>query len=167
MNLQDFAPFNRSTVGFDRMFNLLNASAQPKAEDNWPPYDIESVGEDRYRITMAVAGFAAVTTLYAIALHANLKWTYGPLRYVVASPAFHRWHHTCAEEGRDKNFAGFLPVWDLLFGTFFMPKGRQPAMFGVAEPVPGGLLGQLVYPFRRRARRAAGQGGESSALSPN
>jgi molecular chaperone IbpA len=39
------------------MFNLLSATAQAKAEDNWPLYDIESVGEDRYRITMAVAGF--------------------------------------------------------------------------------------------------------------
>lgn len=98
----------------------------------------------------AVALFTLFTTIYAITLHANLSWTYGPLRHAIASPAFHRWHHTCAEEGQDKNFAGFLPLWDLMFGTFYMPEGRQPERFGVADPVPGGLLGQLVYPFRRR-----------------
>jgi sterol desaturase/sphingolipid hydroxylase (fatty acid hydroxylase superfamily) len=100
----------------------------------------------------AVALFTLLATIYAITLHANLSWTYGPLRYAIASPAFHRWHHTCAEEGQDKNFAGFLPVWDLMFGTFHMPKGRQPELFGVSEPMPRGLFGQLVYPFRRQSR---------------
>jgi sterol desaturase/sphingolipid hydroxylase (fatty acid hydroxylase superfamily) len=102
----------------------------------------------------AVALYTVFTTIYAIALHANLNWTFGPFRYVIASPAFHRWHHTSAAEGQDKNFAGFFPLWDLLFGTFYMPKGRQPEVFGVSEPVPKGLIGQLIYPFRRR--RTAG-----------
>lgn len=97
-----------------------------------------------------VAIYAPAATFYAILLHANLSWDYGPFRYLIASPRFHRWHHTKAAEGQDKNFAGFFPFWDLLFGTFFMPKGRQPTVFGVDDPVPGGLLGQLVYPFRRR-----------------
>jgi sterol desaturase/sphingolipid hydroxylase (fatty acid hydroxylase superfamily) len=101
----------------------------------------------------AVAAFTAFTTIYAITLHANLSWTYGPFRYLIASPAFHRWHHTSAEEGRDKNFAGLLPFWDLLFGTFYMPKGEQPQIFGVEDPVPAGLLGQLIYPFRTGVRR--------------
>jgi sterol desaturase/sphingolipid hydroxylase (fatty acid hydroxylase superfamily) len=101
----------------------------------------------------AVALFTLFTTIYAITLHANLSWTYGPLRYVIASPAFHRWHHTSAEEGRDRNFAGFFPLWDLLFGTFHMPRGRQPDRFGVDDPVPEGLLGQLAWPFRRSRSR--------------
>lgn len=54
--MQDFAPFYRSTVGFDRMLDLLGA--RPPVEEVWPPYDIERVGEDRYRITMAVAGYS-------------------------------------------------------------------------------------------------------------
>lgn len=100
----------------------------------------------------AVALFTTVATVYAITLHANLRWTFGPLRFVVASPAFHRWHHTSAAEGKDKNFAGFFPVWDLIFGTFYMPKGEQPQHFGVSDPVPAGLIGQLFYPFRRQER---------------
>jgi sterol desaturase/sphingolipid hydroxylase (fatty acid hydroxylase superfamily) len=95
----------------------------------------------------AVAAFLPFLTAYAIMLHANLSWDYGPFRYVVASPAFHRWHHTKAEEGQDKNFAGLFPVWDLLFGTFYMPRGRQADVFGVDDPVPKNIFGQLVYPF--------------------
>ena len=54
----DFAPLFRSGVGFDRVFDLLENATRVQAIDNWPPYDIERTGEDRYRITMAVAGFA-------------------------------------------------------------------------------------------------------------
>ena len=85
-----------------------------------------------------------------------MSWTFGPLRYALASPGFHRWHHTSQEEGLDKNFAGLFPFIDLLFGTFYMPVGRRPERFGVLnEEVPEGLLGQLAYPFRRAARPAA------------
>jgi molecular chaperone IbpA len=54
----DFAPLFRSSVGFDRVFDLLENAARVQAIDNWPPYNIEKAGEDQYRITMAVAGFA-------------------------------------------------------------------------------------------------------------
>ena len=54
----DFAPLFRSGVGFDRVFDLLENATRVQAIDNWPPYDIERAGEDGYRITMAVAGFA-------------------------------------------------------------------------------------------------------------
>lgn len=54
MRTYDFAPLYRSTVGFDRLFSLLD---QAEASAAWPPYNIEKVSEDEYRITMAVAGF--------------------------------------------------------------------------------------------------------------
>lgn len=54
MRTFDFTPLYRSTVGFDRLFDMLDSSIRP----DWPPYDIEKVGEDKYRISMAVAGFA-------------------------------------------------------------------------------------------------------------
>lgn len=98
-----------------------------------------------------VAAYVPFLTVHALLLHANVRWTFGPLRYVVSSPAFHRWHHTTQTEGLDRNFAGLLPLWDLLFGTFHMPKGRQPERFGIlGGDVPEGLLGQLAYPFRKR-----------------
>lgn len=51
----DFAPYRRSTVGFDRLFNLLEAGA--REDDGYPPFDILREGDDSYRITLAVAGF--------------------------------------------------------------------------------------------------------------
>lgn len=54
----DFAPFYRSTVGFDRLFQLLDSVGAPDAETAYPPYNIERMGENEYRITMAVAGFS-------------------------------------------------------------------------------------------------------------
>ena len=105
----------------------------------------------------ALAVFLPFLTFYALLLHANLSWSYGPFRDVIASPVFHRWHHTSEEEGRDRNFAGLFPFIDLAFGTFYMPPGREPLRFGVEpDDVPDGLLRQLAYPFRR-ARRAEAQ----------
>lgn len=102
---------------------------------------------------MALAAYVPFLSLYAIMLHANVNWDFGPLRRVVASPRFHRWHHTSEEAGRDRNFAGLLPVWDVIFGTYYMPAGETPERFGVAEgDVPQSFLGQMMYPFRRSGR---------------
>jgi molecular chaperone IbpA len=54
----DFSPLYRSTVGFDRLFTMLDSLAQPESAQTYPPYNIERTGEDAYRISMAVAGFA-------------------------------------------------------------------------------------------------------------
>jgi molecular chaperone IbpA len=53
----DFSPLYRSTVGFDRLFTMLDSLASPDNGQTYPPYNIERTGEDAYRITMAVAGF--------------------------------------------------------------------------------------------------------------
>ena len=53
----DLSPFYRSSIGFDRVFDLLENATRVQAIDNWPPYDIARTGNDSYRITMAVAGF--------------------------------------------------------------------------------------------------------------
>jgi molecular chaperone IbpA len=53
----DFTPYRRSTVGFDRLFDFLENSARGDQSDNYPPFDLERVSDDRYRITLAVAGF--------------------------------------------------------------------------------------------------------------
>lgn len=97
---------------------------------------------------LVLAGALPFFAVYAVLLHANVGWDFGPLRKVIASPAFHRWHHAGCEDGRHKNFAGLLPAWDLLFGTFYMPA-RAPTRFGVDRAVPGTLWGQLLWPFRR------------------
>ncbi|XAZ26166.1 Hsp20 family protein (plasmid) [Sinorhizobium sp. B11] len=54
----DYAPLFRSTVGFDRVFNLLENAQRARSISDWPPYDIVKTGDDSYRISIAVAGFA-------------------------------------------------------------------------------------------------------------
>jgi molecular chaperone IbpA len=54
----DFSPLYRSTVGFDRLFDLLDQNAQIEPMTNWPPYNIEKLGDDQYVISMAIAGFS-------------------------------------------------------------------------------------------------------------
>jgi len=58
MNAIDFSPLYRNTVGFDGLFNLLDSTMQQSQGNGYPPYDIESVQDGKYRITLAVAGFS-------------------------------------------------------------------------------------------------------------
>ena len=89
-------------------------------------------------------------TFHSAFVHANLNWTLGPFKYVLATPVFHRWHHTVLEEGGNTNFAGTFPIWDILFGTFRMPKGELPVTYGADDPVmPHGFPEQMAYPFRQ------------------
>jgi sterol desaturase/sphingolipid hydroxylase (fatty acid hydroxylase superfamily) len=98
-------------------------------------------------------------------VHANLNWTLGPFQYVLAGPVFHRWHHTAANSGGEKNFAPTFPVLDLIFGTFYMPKDKAPDSYGVSDPVPQGFGGQMLYPFLRSSA-AATKSGERQNQNP-
>ena len=113
----------------------------------------------------AVIGLAPFLGLYALLLHANLDWDYGPMRTVIVSPRYHRWHHAIDFGGDGEagaaararthgcNFAPLFPVWDIAFGTYFMPHARVPEAFGTTTPVPDGLFAQLAFPFRRSAEQ--------------
>lgn len=87
-------------------------------------------------------------------IHANVRWQFRPLRRIVATPAFHHWHHAAEREAIDKNFAVHTPLWDTLFRTYYLPD-RWPGAYGLSggRPVPSGWLHQLVHPFRRSDRR--------------
>ncbi len=58
MTRTDFTPYRRTTVGFDRLFDLLENAGRTMQSDNYPPFNIERIADDRYAITVAVAGFA-------------------------------------------------------------------------------------------------------------
>jgi sterol desaturase/sphingolipid hydroxylase (fatty acid hydroxylase superfamily) len=90
------------------------------------------------------------TTFHSAFVHANLDWTLGPFKRVLATPVFHRWHHTALNQGGNTNFAGTFPIWDILFGTYHMPEDRLPSAYGADDPaIPNQIAGQLVYPFRQ------------------
>lgn len=125
--------------------------------------------------TAATFGFLiAIDGLLAIFIHANVRLRFGWLEWLVASPAYHHWHH--ANEGpatANKNFGGLLPAVDALFGTLHLPK-RLPQRYGIDEPMPQTYVGQLAQPFASRKARtdAPAPGGthetavKPAALSP-
>lgn len=93
--------------------------------------------------------YAFVIAVYPILLHANVGWDYGPLRWVVASPAFHRWHHTAESEGIDKNYAALFPWIDWVFGTLHFPR-RASTNYGLGfgQRMHDGFIPQLLHPVR-------------------
>lgn len=113
-------------------------------------------------IALLLAGFSPQMMIWAgpfrifhsAFVHANLNWTLGPFQYVIASPVFHRWHHTGLADGGNTNFSSSFPIWDILFGTFYMPKDRLPADYGADDPaLPEGFVAQLAYPLRQRPQK--------------
>lgn len=108
-------------------------------------------------LPLALLGFAAhaiiliapYLSIYVMFLHSNISWSFGPFRYVLVSPAYHRWHHTSDREAVDKNFAGIFPVWDWLFGTMYVCQ-KLPQRYGlIGQSMSDNLIKQIVYPFRR------------------
>lgn len=91
---------------------------------------------------------------HTLMLHANIRVNFGPLRWLVASPEFHHWHHSNRPEAHDKNFAALVPFWDFVFGTGHLPKGEKPGHYGTDDPIPAGYVEQIAYPFRSAARNA-------------
>lgn len=88
-----------------------------------------------------------IGTVWGFFIHANLRWRFGPLEWLVATPAFHHWHHSKFEH-INRNYASTLPVLDRLFGTHHLPP-EWPASCGIEAPMPVGLGGQLLAPWRR------------------
>ena len=97
----------------------------------------------------AIGAYFVLYHWHSLLLHANVRLNFGPLRWLVASPEFHHWHHSSEREAFQKNFAGQLSLWDIVFGTAHMTKGELPNCYGVDEPVPAGYVPQFFYPFRR------------------
>jgi sterol desaturase/sphingolipid hydroxylase (fatty acid hydroxylase superfamily) len=90
------------------------------------------------------------TVAHSAFVHANLNWTLRPFQYLIAGPVFHRWHHTAAERGGEKNFASTFPFLDVVFGTFWMPQGDLPGAYGIGDrSFPASFGGQMLYPFKQ------------------
>ena len=100
----------------------------------------------------ALYAYLAFVSFHAVFIHANVRWRFPGLRWVISTPEYHHWHHTSDEEGIDKNFAQFLPVWDWMFRTVHLTN-HWPKNYGmVGFKPPETYLGQLFYPFRRKVK---------------
>lgn len=96
----------------------------------------------------ALVVLGPLSIFHSAFVHANLDWTLGPFKYVIAGPVFHRWHHTAANRGGEKNFASTFPILDVIFGTFYMPAGELPDQYGIDDrKFPASFPAQMVHPF--------------------
>jgi sterol desaturase/sphingolipid hydroxylase (fatty acid hydroxylase superfamily) len=95
---------------------------------------------------------AAVQIVTGIFLHANVRWRWRLLQPIVITPEFHHWHHSNEPAAHNTNYSVFLPVWDIVFGTYRVPRDERPQVYGVSDHVPEGVLRQLIHPFRGMER---------------
>ena len=87
-----------------------------------------------------------IGTVWGFFIHANVRWRFGPLEWLIATPAFHHWHHSRVEH-TNRNYASTLPVLDRLFGTLHLPP-HWPSDYGIEAALSSTLGGQLIGPLR-------------------
>ena len=88
-------------------------------------------------------------------VHSNIRFHFGWLQYVIATPRFHHWHHGVEKEAINVNYAVHFPIIDRIFGTYHLPHNRWPIGYGVCdESVPSGFIKQFLYPFYRKKNRS-------------
>jgi len=98
-----------------------------------------------------------VLSLYYIAYatngffqHCNIELRYGFLNYIVGSAETHRWHHSRVPREANANYGNTVILWDLVFGTWFLPRQRRVQELGLSDPdFPKSFLGLMRAPFRR------------------
>jgi molecular chaperone IbpA len=155
MRNYDFSPYYRSSIGFDRMLDVLAAGqAQPKVEEAFPPYDIERLGEDSYRITLALAGYAREDILVMTERNALL---------VEAQPAGDEAERTFLHRGisqrpfrRQFDLADFVKVAGAAYENGLLeidlvreiPEAMKPRRIEISAAVP-----ESVTDERRAERR--------------
>jgi len=93
-----------------------------------------------------IVAHAVIYSWHSYLLHSNVRIKFGPLKWVVASPEYHHWHHANQREAYDKNYAAQLSIIDKLFHTLYLPQGKRPEKYGIDEPVPRGYVSQLISP---------------------
>ena len=95
----------------------------------------------------ALKAYILYVFLHSTFIHANVRFDFGWLKQVIATPQFHHWHHGIEKEAIDVNFAVHFPILDRLFGTLYLPD-RWPSGYGVGgHPVPKGYAKQFLYPL--------------------
>lgn len=100
-------------------------------------------------------------------VHSNVRFRFGFLQHVIATPRFHHWHHGIEKEAINVNYAVHFPLLDRLFGTHHLPGEEWPEGYGIADhPVPSGYWKQFLYPFQRTSPdKSSAEDSDSSPTS--
>ena len=106
-------------------------------------------------VPMILSGFSLVDllvigviqNLWDMTIHANLGWRLKSLDGIWVTSEFHHWHHSVNKEARDKNYSGALPLFDRMFGTFYLPDNKNPGPYGIDTHMPDTYFGHMIQPF--------------------
>ncbi|MBD2178813.1 sterol desaturase family protein [Pseudanabaena sp. FACHB-1998] len=97
--------------------------------------------------TQALAIYAIFSSAIAFFIHANIQIKIPIIKWIIATPEFHRWHHASSPELSNKNLAVQLPIIDYLFGTFHLSSEKSPSKYGSKLKTKTSYFKHLSYPF--------------------
>lgn len=145
----------------DENMNMLTAQRGHFLEGMFAPLFITIPMAVLFRLpAIEIAILSLVPQMYQFLAHANIRLGYGPLWWLIISPDYHRIHHSIEPRHRDRNFTNWFPIWDILFGTVYVPqRGERPAT-GVAGVEVKTVAAAYLLPLRgwmKMYRKARGQ----------
>ncbi|HBC41595.1 MAG TPA: sterol desaturase family protein [Pseudanabaena sp.] len=97
--------------------------------------------------TEALAIYAIFSSAIAFFVHANIRIQFPILKWIIATPEFHHWHHDRNPKISNTNFAVQLPIIDYIFGTCYMPQDKTPTKYGSKLNIQTNYFNHLIYPF--------------------
>jgi len=143
--LWKFHAVHHSVEYMDWMAGSRNHVVQTLVDRCFAMLPLYLLGTTKEALDIYVA-FAAFQAVY---VHANVGIPLGPIKYILATPQYHHWHHSSDEPAIDTNYSVHTPLFDKLFGTYHMPSEHWPAHYGTTKPIPKTFFAQLIYPFRK------------------
>jgi sterol desaturase/sphingolipid hydroxylase (fatty acid hydroxylase superfamily) len=96
----------------------------------------------------SLAIYALFSAGIAFFIHSNIRLKLALLKWLIATPEFHHWHHVNEPKIHNQNFAAQIPLLDWLFGTLYTSEKRTPNRYGISEQLPSNYFRQLLYPFK-------------------
>ena len=99
--------------------------------------------------TSAVFAYLVFISFHAIFIHSNVRFRFPYLRWLIATPEFHHWHHSSEKPAIDKNYAAFIPLYDVIFKSIYMPNHLASVYGTVGYKIPNSFVKQFTWPFKR------------------
>ena len=103
-------------------------------------------------------------SFHAIFIHSNVRFRFPYLRWIIATPEFHHWHHSSEKPAIDKNYAAFIPLYDVIFKSVYMPNHLASVYGTVGYNIPNSFVKQFTWPFKRYVNRMKKRFGNSSDI---
>lgn len=102
----------------------------------------------------AIQGAMLFIVFTGLLNHSNINVDFGPLRKIIVSPNYHKWHHATDHEAHNKNFADFFPIIDIIGGTYYFPKNKIPSTYGIEgesreSSIHQSYMGAILYPITK------------------